>query len=209
MWLIVGLGNPGAEYDGTRHNVGFEVVNRLARAHGIAVQKRAFQSVLGDGVIAGVRVILARPMTFMNLSGEAVGSLARYYRVDPAQIIVILDEVALPVGQLRLRFQGSAGGHNGLAHIIQHLHTTAVPRIRIGVGAAAPGKLVGHVLSRFGPAETSAMAEAYVRAAEAAECAVADGFETAMNRFNVRTEQPPAGETARAKRRSAGEEPGP
>ena len=192
MRLIAGLGNPGAEYEGTRHNVGFEVINRLARRHNISVQKRGFQCVLGDGNIGAERVILARPMTFMNLSGEAVAALARYYKIETGDIIVILDEIALPTGQLRLRFQGSAGGHNGLASVLKHVQTNEVPRIRIGVGAARPGRMVGHVLSRFPAEEIAIMEEAYGRAADAAECAVSEGFEMAMNRFNIRTDPRPS-----------------
>jgi peptidyl-tRNA hydrolase, PTH1 family len=192
MWLIVGLGNPGAEYDGTRHNVGFEVVNVLAKRHGIPVQRRGFQSVLGDGRIGSQRVILARPMTYMNLSGAAVAAISRFYRLEPGNVIVVLDEVALPVGQLRLRYQGSAGGHNGLASVIQSVGTAAVPRVRIGVGAPDGAPLVGHVLSKFRPEEASIVREAYDRAADAIDCAVELGFETAMNRYNVRTDRPPA-----------------
>ena len=188
MRLVVGLGNPGAEYAGTRHNVGFEVIALLSRRHGIAVQKRGFQAVYGEGNIAGERVILVRPMTFMNLSGSAVAAIARYYKVEPNDMVVILDEVALAPGQLRLRYQGSAGGHNGLANIIQMTGTSEIPRIRIGVGAARPGQLVGHVLSRFPQAEIPIMEEAYNRAADAVETALKEGFEAAMNRFNVRTE---------------------
>lgn len=191
MHLIVGLGNPGPEYEGTRHNVGFEVVERLGHRHGISVQRRAFQAVFGSGAVGSERVILARPMTFMNLSGEAVAALARYYRIEPDRIIVILDEVALPTGQLRLRYQGSAGGHNGMANIIQHMQTTAIPRIRIGVGAPRPGRMVGHVLSQFPPDEQGIVEEAYLRAADAVDCALSEGFELAMNRFNVRTESRP------------------
>ena len=185
MQLVVGLGNPGAEYVGTRHNVGFEVIELLARRHGISVSKRDFKAVLGDGVINGGRVILARPMTFMNLSGESVAALARYYRLGPEQIIVISDDIALPTGQLRLRFQGSAGGHNGLANIIELLGTTEFPRIRIGVGAARPGRMRGHVLGRFPQEEQTLIEEATIRAADAVECALAEGFVMAMNRFNL------------------------
>ena len=191
MKLIVGLGNPGREYAGTRHNVGFDVIERLATRHRIVVAKRTMQSVIGDGAIGGERVILCRPMTFMNLSGEAVGALTRYYRIEPCDIIVVLDEVALPPGQIRLRFKGSAGGHNGLANIIQHLGTSEFPRIRIGVGAAKAGGLVGHVLSKFPAQEQELIDEATIRTCEAVECAISDGFEMAMNRFNVRTEPSP------------------
>ncbi len=185
MRLVVGLGNPGEQYEGTRHNVGFEVVNLLAARHGISVRKHRFRAVFGDGLIAGERVILARPMTYMNLSGEAVLALSRFHRVEATDIIVILDEVALPVGQLRLRYQGSAGGHNGLADVLTKMQTTSIPRIRVGVGSAEPGRLIGHVLSRFAVSDLPIMDEAYVRAADAVECALSDGFETAMNQFNV------------------------
>jgi PTH1 family peptidyl-tRNA hydrolase len=191
MRLIVGLGNPGAEYVGTRHNVGFEVIDILARRHNIAVRKRNFQAVFGEGMIGGERVMLVRPMTFMNLSGEAVASIARFYKIDPSDVIIILDEVALPVGQLRLRYQGSAGGHNGLANIIQLMHTNEIPRIRIGVGAPRPGRMIGHVLSCFPQEDVPLMREAFERAADAADVAIAEGFEMAMNRFNIRTEPRP------------------
>ena len=188
MWLVVGLGNPGEDYAGTRHNVGFEVVEVLSGRHNISVKKRAFQAVSGEGTIAGERVMLARPMTFMNLSGQSVAAISRYYKIEPGRIIVILDEVALPTGQLRLRFQGSAGGHNGLANILQLMGTNEIHRIRIGVGAAQPGRMIGHVLSRFPPAEASIMEEAYLRAADAVETALSEGYEMAMNRYNRKTE---------------------
>jgi len=187
--LIVGLGNPGAQYSGTRHNAGFAVVDLLARRHNISVIKRDFQAVSGDGYIESQRVILARPMTYMNLSGEAVSAIARFYKLEPADIIVVLDDIALPVGRIRLRLKGSAGGQNGLANILQHLGTQEVPRIRLGVGSAKSGDMVGHVLSRFPKDDIPLMEEAYLRAAEAVEYAVTDSFENAMNRYNV-TETP-------------------
>lgn len=184
--LIVGLGNPGSEYTGTRHNVGFEVIELLAERHSIACKKRNCKSVYGEGIISGERVILARPMTFMNLSGEAVQALIRYFKINIENIIIILDEIALPSGKLRLRFQGSAGGHNGLSSVLIHLHTQSVARIRIGVGAPRTGQMVSHVLSRFSKEDIPVMQEAYALAADASECAVKDGFELAMNRFNLR-----------------------
>jgi PTH1 family peptidyl-tRNA hydrolase len=190
MKLIVGLGNPGSEYDGTRHNVGFEVIDLLARRHNISVSKRSFKSVYGEGSIGGEKVLLMRPMTFMNLSGEAVGAIARFYKLDPADIWVVLDEVALPPGRIRLRFKGSAGGHNGLTNIIAMLHTQDVPRIRIGVGAAKPGAMVGHVLGKFRKEEYPLIDEAVARSADAIECALKEGFEMAMNRFNL-PDKPP------------------
>lgn len=190
MKLIVGLGNPGAEYDGTRHNIGFEVIELLARRHNIAVSKRNFKSVYGEGSIAGEKVLLVRPMTYMNLSGEAVGALVRFYKLEPVDVWVILDEVALAPGRIRLRYTGSAGGHNGLANIIAHLHTQDVPRIRIGVGASKPGAMVGHVLGKFRKEELPLIEESVERSADAIECALKEGFEMAMNRFNV-PDKPP------------------
>jgi PTH1 family peptidyl-tRNA hydrolase len=184
MHLIVGLGNPGAQYAGTRHNVGFEVIERLAERHGIAVRRRTLRSVLGDGAIEGRRVLLARPMTYMNLSGEAVGAICRMYRIPPEQTIVIVDDVALPLGRLRLRLKGSCGGHNGLESVERHLNTQEYPRVRIGVGSARPGELIDHVLSRFRPDERPIIAEAIDRAADAVETALRDGFEQAMNVYN-------------------------
>jgi len=185
MKLIVGLGNPGAGYAGTRHNVGFEVIEVLAKRHNIAVTKRNYRAVYGEGTIGSEKVLLARPMTYMNLSGEAVGAMARFYKIAPEDVIVILDDVALPPGKLRLRFKGSAGGHNGLENILHHLHTQDVPRVRLGVGSAKPGGMVGHVLSRFRPEERTLISEAEERTADAIECALAEGFELAMNRFNI------------------------
>ena len=185
MKLIVGLGNPGTEYAGTRHNVGFEVIDLLAKRHGIAVSKRNFKAVYGEGTIANERVILARPMTYMNLSGEAVGALARFYKIQTADIILISDDIALPTGKLRLRLKGSPGGHNGLDNIFRLLGTQEIPRVRVGVGAANPGDMRGHVLSKFRKEDADIIAEAQERAADAMEAALREGFETAMNRFNL------------------------
>ncbi len=184
MYLIVGLGNPGTQYAGTRHNVGWEVIERLSSRHRIPVKRRTMRSVLGDGVIEGKRAILARPMTYMNLSGEAVGAISRMYRIPPEQIIVVVDDVALPLGRLRLRLKGSCGGHNGLESIERHLSTQEYPRVRIGVGGARPGELIDHVLSKFRPDERAAIAEALDLAADAVEMALRDGFEQAMNVYN-------------------------
>lgn len=194
MKLIVGLGNPGAEYEGTRHNVGFDVIDLLARRHNIPVSKRNFKSVYGEGSIGGEKLVLMRPMTFMNLSGEAVGAIVRFYKLEAKDVWIVLDEVALPPGRIRLRYTGSAGGHNGLANIIAALHTPDVPRIRIGVGAARPGAMVGHVLGRFRKEEIPLIEEAVARAADAVECAMVQGFEMAMNRFNVSDKPPPGAE---------------
>lgn len=185
MKLIVGLGNPGKEYQGTRHNVGFETIEILARRHQISMARRDFKAVLGEGIISDQRVLLVRPMTYMNASGEAVAALCRFYKLEPTDVIVILDEVALAVGRIRLRFKGSAGGHNGMASVIQFLHTQEVPRIRIGVGAPRPGEMVDHVLSRFRAEEREDIEIGCERAADAVEVALRDGFDLAMNRYNI------------------------
>ena len=185
MKLIVGLGNPGAEYAGTRHNVGFEVIDLLAKRHSIQVAKRNFKAVYGDGAIGGERVILVRPMTYMNLSGEAVAAIARFYKVETEDIVIILDEISLAPGKLRLRFKGSAGGHNGLASVISHLGTDEVSRIRIGVGPARLGRMTSHVLSKFAKEELEIMTISYSRCADAIECVLKEGFVMAMTKFNV------------------------
>lgn len=190
QWIVLGLGNPGPEYAGTRHNVGFEVVERLAARHGIALSRQARRSRLGHGRIAGVAVILAEPLTFMNRSGEAARALLETYELRVERLVVVVDDVALPPGTIRVRKSGSAGGHNGLESVISHLGSTYFPRVRVGIGAAPPGKLVDYVLSPFSRREQVLMAEAYEKAADAVECIVTQGVEAAMNRFNRRIATP-------------------
>jgi peptidyl-tRNA hydrolase, PTH1 family len=184
MKLIVGLGNPGTEYEGTRHNVGFEAIKLLAARHGIAVTKRNYRAVYGEGTISGEKVLLVRPMTFMNLSGESVGAICRFYKIPPEDVWVIYDDIALEVGKIRLRFQGSAGGHNGMKSLIQHLGTQEFPRLRIGVGGVPGERMINHVLGKFRPEERPVIAEACERACDAVEFALSDTFVNAMNRFN-------------------------
>ena len=195
MKLIVGLGNPGSKYHGTRHNVGFEVVDEVARRWDVA-----FQSAPGDAVLAkspgvpGERAaaILVKPLTFMNRSGLAVGVLQRYYRVALADLLVVTEDVNLQLGRLRARSQGSAGGHNGLGSVIELLGTEQFSRLRIGVGRGHPRhRLVSRVLSRFDSAERPEMDDAVRRAGEAVDLFVDSGIEPVMNRFN-RWETPEA-----------------
>ncbi|MGE3277986.1 MAG: aminoacyl-tRNA hydrolase [Vicinamibacterales bacterium] len=186
MKLVAGLGNPGPEYRETRHNIGFAVVDRLAERWHVGTWREAQQALVARATLGGESVLLAKPVTFMNLSGEAVGGLARYYKIDPADVLVIVDEVALPLGRLRARREGSAGGHNGLKSIIQHLGTAAFPRLRIGVGRGdARRELSSHVLGRFAPEERDEMEAAVRRAAEATEMFVSEGIERVMNAFNA------------------------
>ncbi len=191
MKLIVGLGNPGSEYSGTRHNIGFEVVDEVARRWGVT-----FQSAPTDGVLArshglpggAPAAILLKPLTFMNRSGQAVGGTQRYYRVELSDLLVVTEDVNLPLGRLRARRQGSAGGHNGLRSVIECLGTHTFSRLRIGVGRGDPRRgLAGRVLSRFDAEERPAMNEAVGRAADAVEVFTELGVEPVMNRFN-RTE---------------------
>jgi len=195
--LIVGLGNPGREYQETRHNVGFRVVERLAERHGIDLRKHRHQAAYGEGRIAGQPVLLAKPLTYMNLSGQAVAALARYHNLAPSDILVVTDDANLPLGRLRIRPRGTAGGHNGLKSIISCLQTTEFPRLRIGVGAADGRPMVDHVLGRFSRAESEAIAAAIEEAADAVELFLREGIEAAMNRYNPGEKpKPPAGEDA-------------
>lgn len=179
--LLVGLGNPGREYAATRHNAGFMVLDRLAAAAGITFKSerewKAHLARTGD-------LLLCKPMTYMNLSGRAVRAVCDFYRIEPAQVLVILDDMALPLGKLRLRPGGSAGGHNGLTSVMEHLGTKTVPRLRIGIGAAEPGAAVGHVLGRFAPEEAEAFEKSLDRAVEAIGSAQRLGFAAAMNAYN-------------------------
>jgi peptidyl-tRNA hydrolase, PTH1 family len=183
MKAIVGLGNPGAEYDATRHNVGFEVVDELARRWAVKLKPWRKVALLGDAKSRAV--LLAEPMTFMNLSGECVQKICAYRRIEPSDLLVVVDDVNLPLGRLRLRRTGSAGGHNGLKSIIQHVGPDFA-RLRLGVGRGDPKwDLADHVLSRFGRDERKAAAEAVGRAADAAEMFAAESIELVMNRFNA------------------------
>ena len=187
-WLIVFLGNPGVKYDGTRHNAGFMAADAMAKAKGVSINRLRFHALTAQCVIGGENVLLMKPQTYMNLSGEAVGEAARFYKIPPEHIIVISDEMALPVGKLRVRMKGSAGGHNGLKNIISHLGTEAFPRIRLGVGAPphADYDVKDWVLSTFKNQDADDMAQAAARAAEAAECYISEGAERAMNKFNTK-----------------------
>jgi PTH1 family peptidyl-tRNA hydrolase len=179
--LIVGLGNPGRDYAETRHNVGFMIVDRLAAKEGAEwrTEKRWDAHVARAGA-----TWLLKPQTYMNLSGEAVTCLTGFYKIPASAVLVILDDMALPLGKLRFRANGSAGGHNGLQSVIDHLGTQSVARLRVGIGGADPGASVGHVLGRFREEERPVLNETLQRAMDAIECAQYEGLPTAMNRFN-------------------------
>ena len=187
MKLIVGLGNPGSEYRDTRHNVGFKVADALAERWRVADQWREKFDALQVKTIAGEEpVILAKPLTFMNLSGQSVTAIAGFYKIEPADIFVVTDDVALPLGRLRARRDGGAGGHNGLKSIIQSLATQAFPRMRVGVGRGDDRRdLADHVLGRFEADERDTVSAAVLRAADATEMFLSDGIERVMNAFNA------------------------
>ena len=186
MFIIVGLGNPTPEYEGTRHNVGFEVIDALARKYNIDVDTKKHRAYIGKGMIEGQKVILAKPQTYMNLSGESVRSLLDYYKVDEEQeLLVIYDDISLGVGQIRIRAKGSAGGHNGIKNIIANLGTDVFPRIKIGVGEK-PKKydLADYVLGHFSKEDRELMEEGYDRADHAVGMILNGEIEAAMNEYN-------------------------
>ena len=188
-WLIVGLGNPGSKYWNTRHNVGFAAMDALADSLHARVDRVKFQGLTGTAELDGKKLILLKPTTYMNLSGQAVSAAARFYKIPPERILVVSDEVSLPVGALRIRAKGSAGGHNGLKSIISVLGTDAFPRIRLGVGSPPHPDydMADWVLSAFHDQDAVVMRETAGRAAEAVECCIVQGLEKAMSLYNQKT----------------------
>ncbi|MFW6163668.1 MAG: aminoacyl-tRNA hydrolase [Planctomycetota bacterium] len=184
MKLVVGIGNPGPRYKGTRHNLGFRTVERLADRHGIALRRRRFDALVGDGTVGGQRALLVEPQTFVNLSGSAVAPLARWHKCPLDDLMVVCDDLNLGLGALRLRPRGSSGGHNGLASIIECLGTDAFPRLRIGVGRGRGPDPVAHVLGRFERDEEPVVEQAVDGAADAIEVWLQQGMDAAMNAFN-------------------------
>lgn len=189
MKLIVGLGNPGRTYDKTRHNVGFHVVDLVARAEGWEWKGKRAGTLLADGTVSGEKVVLAKPQTFMNLSGPAVGELVRWYKLDLADLLVICDDLDLPFAKIRIRPNGSSGGHHGLESVIQALGTTNFPRLKVGVGRPAvnPMQTAGYILQQPRGEEKELLEEAEQQATEAARCFLREGVQVAMNRFNFQS----------------------
>ena len=186
MYIIAGLGNPTMQYEGTRHNAGFDVIDALADKYNISVDGRKNRAYIGKGIIEGQKVLLVKPQTYMNLSGESIGGLVDYFKIDEEQdLIVIYDDISLSPGQIRIRKKGSAGGHNGIKNIIAHLGTQVFPRIKVGVGEK-PKKydLADYVLSHFTKEEREEMEEGYQKAIQAVEKILAGEMEAAMNEFN-------------------------
>ena len=193
MYIIAGLGNPGSRYEKTRHNCGFEAIDLLAERCGISLKDRKFKSLCGNGVIDGQKVLLMKPLTYMNLSGEAVQAAAAFYKIDPAkELIVLYDDISLEPGQLRVRAKGSAGGHNGIRSIIQMLGTDQFLRVKIGTGAKpADMDLADYVLGRIPLSERADMAEAFERASKAAADLVTQPLDRVMNEYNRKIEKVP------------------
>ena len=185
-WLVVGLGNIGDQYEGTRHNVGFQVVDELAERAGLPVQKLKYRALTNTAQVGGEKVLLMKPVTFMNLSGEAVRPAADFYKISPDHVLVLSDDVALPVGKLRVRRGGSAGGHNGLKDLIRHLGTDQFPRIKIGVGEKPHPDydMADWVLGKFQGEDKKIIDQAVKRAADAVELLLSQGVDKAMSRYN-------------------------
>jgi len=188
--LIAGLGNPGVRYSYSRHNVGFLVLDALARTEGMEINRERFDSCLGCGMISGVPVILAKPQTFMNLSGVAVGKLARYFGIGAEEILVVHDDMDFPTGDIRIKVGGGAGGHKGLLSITDHLGGSEFTRIRVGIGRPPAGEMIeGYVLERFSESEMQIVSHVIERACDAVFEVVSSGVQAAMNRFNVKITQ--------------------
>ena len=186
MFIIAGLGNPDERYQGTRHNVGFDVIDVIADKYNISVDTRKHRAYIGKGVIAGQKVILAKPQTYMNLSGVAVGAYANFFNVDPQDIAVVQDDLDLPTGQVRVRRKGSAGGHNGIKSVQEHLGTGEFPRFKIGIGHPAHNNkaVIKHVLQRFGAEEQELVAEAVEKMADALELWLQGDMDAVMQEYN-------------------------
>jgi peptidyl-tRNA hydrolase, PTH1 family len=186
MKMIVGLGNPDKKYAETRHNVGFKVIDMLGGVLGIEADKKSFGGNLGKGEYAGNQVLLLKPMQYMNCSGQPVADAVGFYKIDLSDVLVVLDDMWLEPGQIRLRAKGSAGGHNGLTDVVEKLGTEEVPRLRVGIGQCRMGEAVGYVLSEPGPVETEQINQGISRAKNAAICWLEEGIGVAMTKHNSR-----------------------
>jgi PTH1 family peptidyl-tRNA hydrolase len=209
MKVVVGLGNPGPKYAGTRHNVGFEVIDYLARGPGCSAFREKFEAFVAELKEGDETVLLVKPLTFMNLSGRAVRAVLDFYKLPVEQVLVVCDDFNLPLGKLRVRAKGSHGGQNGLRNIQDQLGTDAYARLRIGVGLPDPGEAVDYVLSRFKPGERPVVEEAVATAAQAVLTWVRGGIEVCMNRFNGPGDDGGKGKPAREKQKKKDPEAGP
>lgn len=194
MYIIVGLGNPGKKYENTKHNIGFITLDSLAEKHGIKINKIKHKALVGEGNVSGQKVLLVKPQTYMNLSGNSVREVMDYYKADPEHLIVIYDDVDIQMGRLRIRKQGSAGTHNGMKSIIYDLQEDGFPRVRIGIGKDREMPLAGYVLGGFGKEEKTVMENAVNRAVLAVECILDKGIDIAMGEYNRTRQESAEGE---------------
>lgn len=184
MYIIVGLGNPGRKYENTRHNLGFITIDRLASKHDIKVDKIKFKALVGDGRIAGQKVLLVKPQTYMNLSGDSVREVANFYKVEPDEIIVIYDDLDLPLGNLRIRKSGSAGTHNGMKSVVYQLKSDQFPRVRIGIGQNGDKDIIDFVIGGFRKEEVPILEDTVDKAVMAIESMIGETVDIAMNKYN-------------------------
>ncbi len=183
MFLVVGLGNIGRQYEHTRHNVGFDVIDLISDKYNISMNREKFKGVYGEGIISYEKVILLKPSTYMNLSGESVREIVNFYKISNENIIVVYDDISLDIGRLRIRTQGSAGGHNGIKSIISNLGTDAFPRVKVGIGQPKE-QLVSHVLGKFSTEDREKIKEVFETIVDAIECIISKGMAEAMNKYN-------------------------
>ena len=187
MYIIVGLGNPGDKYEKTRHNVGFNVIDILAKEYGISVSKIKHKALIGEGRVGSEKVLLVKPQTYMNLSGETLIDIYNYYKVDMENIIVIYDDIDLDVGKIRIRKKGSGGTHNGMRSIIKCLGSNEFPRVRVGISKPKNGQdLADFVLSRFSKEDEKSLQESFENSVAAVDCAIRNDLDLAMNRYNMK-----------------------
>ena len=186
MKIIAGLGNPGKEYENTKHNVGFLTIDILAEKYDIQVNKIKFKGLVGEGMIGTEKVILVKPQTYMNLSGQCIREIVAFYKLDMEDLVVIYDDIDLPMGNLRIRKKGSAGTHNGMRSIIYDLQDDGFPRVRVGIGGERKGDLANYVISGFSGDDRKLIEEAIVKAADAVTCLVEDGIDRAMVDYNTK-----------------------
>ncbi len=190
MYVIAGLGNPGKKYENTRHNMGFITVDQLAIKHDIKVDKLKFKALVGEGRIADQKVLLVKPQTYMNLSGESIRQIMHFYKLDPEKLIVIYDDIDIELGALRIRKFGSAGTHNGMKSVVYQLQSDRFPRIRIGIGSQKKGDLVDFVIGGFSKEEVPVLEETVTKAVSAIECILAEDVDIAMNQYNTKKARP-------------------
>lgn len=207
MYVIAGLGNPGKKYENTRHNIGFITLDFLAEKYDIKINKIKHKALVGEGRISGQKVLLVKPQTYMNLSGESLREVMDYYKVDMENMIVIYDDIDLPAGNVRIRKKGSAGTHNGMRSIVQHLGDN-FPRIRMGIGDDRKGNLADFVLGCFSKTDWDVMVPAVERAALSVECYVSEGIEKAMNKYNIKAKKKKTAENAQTQRNQDDENKG-